>query len=83
MIQKQYKNVFWTLCTMHALKDIRRFDWLQKLIEDGRKINTFICNYNHLEAIYQKFAKDFLKPANTQFASFFIFMKLREHHDPL
>ncbi|XP_059076405.1 uncharacterized protein LOC131078326 [Cryptomeria japonica] len=45
------------------------------LIEKGRKIQMFICNHHHTQAIYRKFAKvELLKPADTRFASYFILL---------
>lgn len=77
LVQKKYKHIFWTPCCVHslnnALKDIGKFEWVSALIEKGRKIQMFICNHHQTQAIYQKFSKvEFLKPAETGFASYFI-----------
>ena len=79
LVQKKYKHIFWTPCCVHslnnALKDIGKFQWITDLIEKGRKIQMFICNHHHTQAIYRKFAKvELLKPADTRFASYFILL---------
>lgn len=56
----------------NALKDIGKFQWILDLIEKGKKIQMFICNHHHTQAIYRKFAKvELLKSADTCFASYF------------
>ncbi|XP_059063854.1 uncharacterized protein LOC131856294 [Cryptomeria japonica] len=79
LVQKRYRQIFWTPCCVHslnnALKDIGKFQWISNLIEKGRKIQMFICNHHHTQAIYRKFAKvELLKPTNTRFASYFILL---------
>ncbi|XP_059076869.1 uncharacterized protein LOC131075043 [Cryptomeria japonica] len=79
LVQKKYRQIFWTPCCVHslnnALKDIGKFQWITDLIEKGRKIQMFICNHHHTQAIYRKFAKvELLKPINTCFASYFILL---------
>lgn len=81
MMQKKYKHIFWTPCCVHslnnALKNIGKFQWILDLIEKVRKIQMFIRNHYHTQAIYRKFAKvELLKPTGTQFASYFILL----HH---
>lgn len=59
----------------NALKSIAEIEWIQLLIENGCKIQMFICNYDHSPAIYHKHAKmELLKPANTRFASYYILL---------
>lgn len=57
----------------NALKDIGKFQWISDLMEKGRKIQIFIYNHYHTQAIYHKFAKvELLKLVDTCFASYFI-----------
>eukprot|EP00253_Pinus_taeda_P035891 PITA_35891 len=80
MVQKEYKHIFWTPCVVHAmnnaLKDIGKIEWIQELIENGRKIQMFICNHHQPQAIYRKYAKmELLKPADTRFATYYILLR--------
>ena len=60
----------------NALKDIAKIEWIRLLIENGCKIQMFICNHHHSQAIYRKHAKmELLKPANTRFASYYILLR--------
>lgn len=59
----------------NALKNIGKFQWISDLIKKGKKIQMFICNHHHTQAIYRKFAKvELLKPVDTCFASYFILL---------
>ena len=60
----------------NALKDIGKIEWIQALIEEGRKIQMFICNHHQSQAIYRKHAKmELLKPADTRFATYYILLR--------
>ncbi|XP_057825358.2 uncharacterized protein LOC131037296 [Cryptomeria japonica] len=79
LVQKRYKQIFWTPCCVHslnnALKDIDKFQWISDLIEKGRKIQMFICHHYHTQDIHCKYAKvELLKPTDTHFASYFILL---------
>ena len=46
------------------------------LIENGRKIQMFMCNHHHSQAIYRRHAKlELLKPADTRFATYYILLR--------
>ena len=46
------------------------------VIENGRKIQMFICNHHHSQAIYCRQAKmELLKHVDTRFASCFILLR--------
>ncbi|XP_057816873.1 uncharacterized protein LOC131030158 [Cryptomeria japonica] len=79
LVQKTYRQIFWTPCCVHslnnALKDISKFQWITDLIEKGGKIQMFIWNNHHTQAIYRNFAKvELLKLVDTRFASYFILL---------
>ena len=60
----------------NALKDIGKLEWIRLLIENGRKIQMFICNHHHSQAIYRRHAKlELLKPADTRFATYYILLR--------
>jgi hypothetical protein len=60
----------------NALKDIAKIEWIWLLIENGRKIQMFICNHHHSQAIYRKHAKmELLKPIDTRFATYYILLR--------
>ena len=60
----------------NALKDISKIEWIRLLIENGRKIQMFICNHHHSQAIYCRQAKmELLKHVDTRFASCFILLR--------
>jgi len=74
------RHIFWTPCAVHslnnALKDIAKLEWIRLLIENGRKIQMFICNHHHSQAIYRRHAKvELLKPVDTRFASYYILLR--------
>ena len=61
----------------NALKDIGKLEWVRLLIENGHKIQMFICNHHQSQAIYRKHAKmELLKPADTRFATYYILLRL-------
>jgi hypothetical protein len=79
MIQSRYKHLFWTLCCVHALnnalKDIGKISWITRIILDAREAQMFICNHHASLAIYRIYAKkQFLKPADTRYATYFILL---------
>ena len=79
MIQSRYKHIFWTPCCVHALnnalKDIGKISWITRIILDAREAQMFICNHHASLAIYRIYAKkQFLKPADTRYATYFILL---------
>jgi len=79
MIQSRYKHLFWTPCCVHALnnalKDIGKISWITRIILDAREAQMFICNHHASLAIYRIYAKkEFLKPADTRYATYFILL---------
>lgn len=54
LVQKKYRHIFWTPC-VHSLNNALKIltsSSMSDLIEKGRKINMFICDYHHTQAIY-------------------------------
>ena len=79
VIQRRYKHLFWTPCCVHALnnalKDIGKISWINRIILDARDAQMFICNHHASLAIYRIYAnKEFLKPADTRYATYFILL---------
>jgi len=80
MVQSRYRHIFWTPCCVHALnnvlKDIGKIYWISKLISNARDAQMFICNHHASLAIYRmKARKQFLKPAETRYATHFILLQ--------
>ena len=60
----------------NALKDIGKIEWIRLLIENGRKIQMFMCDHHHSQAIYRRHAKlVLLKLADTRFAAYYILLR--------
>lgn len=70
------RHIFWMPCAVHnALKDIGKIEWIV-LIENGRKIQMFICNQHHTQAIYCRHAKmELLKLVDTRFVTYDILLR--------
>ena len=89
MVQSRYKHIFWTPCCVHALnnvlKDIGKISWISKIILEAREAQMFICNHHASLAIYRmKSRKQFLKPAETRYATYFILLeRMVEVYAPL
>ncbi|XP_059076562.1 uncharacterized protein LOC131039617 [Cryptomeria japonica] len=89
MVEGAYKHIFWTPCCIHALnnalKDIGKIDWVKHAVAKARDIQMFICNHHTSLALFRSFSnKEFLKPIETRYASYFILLeRMLEVHDPL
>ncbi|KAH9293455.1 hypothetical protein KI387_041340, partial [Taxus chinensis] len=80
MVEGAYKHIFWTPCCVHALnnalKDIGKIDWVKAVVAEARHIQMFICNHHTSLALFRSFSrKEFLKPVDTRYASYFILLE--------
>ena len=80
MVESAYKHIFWTPCCVHALnntlKDIGKIDWVKAMVAEGREVQMFICNHQTSLALFRTFSrKEFLKPVETRYASYFILLE--------
>lgn len=80
MVENAYKHIFRTPCCVHvlnnALKDMVKIDWVQHVVVEARDIQMFICNHYTSLALFRTFSKkEFLKPVETRYASYFILLE--------
>ncbi|KAH9329297.1 hypothetical protein KI387_001405 [Taxus chinensis] len=79
LVEAHYQHIYWTPCCVHAmnnaLKDIGKIDWVKNVVADARDVQMFICNHHTSLALFRSFSrKEFLKPVDTRFASYFILL---------
>lgn len=80
LIQNKYQHIFWTPCCVHALnnalKDIGKIQWISDLVSAARDVQMFICNHHTSLAMYRAHTrKEFLKPTDTRYASYFLLLE--------
>lgn len=80
LIEGTYRHIFWTPCCVHALnnalKDIGKIDWVKNVVAEARDLQMFICNHHTSLALFRSFSKkEFLKPADTRYATYFILLQ--------
>ena len=80
LVQSTYRHIFWTPCCVHALnnalKDIGKIDWVTTLVSAARDVQMFICNHHTSLAMYRAHSrKEFLKPTDTRYASYFLLLE--------
>ena len=89
LVEAAYRHIWWTPCCVHAMnnafKDMGKIEWIRKVINDGRKVQMFICNHCTSHALFTSFAKkQFLKPVETRCASYYILLeRMIELQEPL
>ena len=74
---EQRPHIFWIPCAAHCidlmLMDIEKICRVQKIVESGQNITTFIYNHTWILSLIQQFAVgDILKPDVTRFATNYI-----------
>ena len=79
LVQSTYRHIFWTPCCVHALnnalKDIE-IHWVSTLVLATRNVQMFICNHHTSLALYRAhLRKEFLKPTDTRYASYFFLLE--------
>ena len=69
----------------NALKDIGKIQWVNQIVTEARDVQKFICNHHTSLSLFQKKSnKEFLKPVDTCFASYFILLeRMSELQEPL
>ena len=80
LIQSRYQHIYWTPCCVHALnnalKDIGKIQWISDLVTAARDVQMFICNHHTSLAMYRAHTrKEFLKPTDTRYASYFLLLE--------
>jgi len=80
LVQSKYKHIFWTPCCVHALnnalKDIGKICWVSTIVLAARDVQMFICNHHTSLAMYRAHSsKEFLKPTDTRYASYFLLLE--------
>ena len=80
IVESTYKHIFWTPCCVYALnntlKDIGKIDWIKAMVSEARDVQMFICNHHTSLALFRTFSKkEFLKPVDTRYASYFILLE--------
>jgi hypothetical protein len=86
LVEATYRHIWWTPCCVHAmnnaLKDMGKIGWIRVVVNDVRDVQMFICNQHTSHALFRTYSqKEFLKPTDTRYASYFILlerMKLQE-----
>ena len=79
IVESTYRQIFWTPC-VHALKntlkDFEKIDWIKAMVFEARDVQMFICNHHTSLALFRTFSKkEFLKPVDTRYASYFILLE--------
>jgi hypothetical protein len=60
----------------NALKDIEKIEWVSSLVTTARNVQMFICNHHTSLAMYRSHSrKEFLKPTETRYASYFLLLE--------
>jgi hypothetical protein len=61
VVEARYPKIWWTPCVVHSLnlmlQKIGKIQWIQKIYEEAKEIQMFICNHHMSQAIYRQFAK--------------------------
>ncbi|KAH9291987.1 hypothetical protein KI387_042831, partial [Taxus chinensis] len=89
LVEREYRHIYWTPCCVHAmnnaLKDIGKIQWVNQIVTEARDVQKFICNHHTSLALFRNFSKkEFLKPVDTRFASYFILLeRMSELQEPL
>lgn len=89
LIHSRHQHNFWTPCCVHALnnalKYIGKIQWISNLVTTARDVQMFISNHHTFLAMYRNHTrKEFLKPIDTRYASYFLLLeRMLEVHEPL